>query len=303
MRVSISAALTARAAKPDFVFLTGDLGYDALEPLREAMQGRFINAGISEQNMISVAVGLAGAGLDPWCYSIAPFLYARPFEQIRNDACLHRLPVRLVANGGGYGYGVMGATHHAIEDYGALLSLQHMRVFVPAFAEDIVPLVELASSIREPIYYRLGRSEKPADYHLAPYSPWRRLVSGPAGVVLAVGPLAGSLLSAALQSSENARPTVWVVTELPVTVETLPEEFLDDVDVTGNLLVAEEHVRHGGVGETLAALLLEHGRLPKRYRLRCAAGYPSGTYGSQTFHRKESGLDAESILSDLVART
>ena len=62
-----------------------------------------------------------GAGRPaPWVYSIAPFVYARPFEQIRNDVCLHRLPVVLVGNGGGYGYGVMGATHHALEDYGAL---------------------------------------------------------------------------------------------------------------------------------------------------------------------------------------
>jgi WD40 repeat protein len=60
------------------------------------MGARFINAGVAEQNMISVAAGLARGGLVPWAYSIAPFIYARPFEQIRNDICAHRLPVRLV---------------------------------------------------------------------------------------------------------------------------------------------------------------------------------------------------------------
>jgi len=93
------------------VFMTGDLGFMALEPVREAFGGRFINAGVAEQNMISVAAGLAKTGLEVWAYSIAPFCYARPFEQIRNDVCLHRLPVHLVGNGGGYGYGVMGSTH------------------------------------------------------------------------------------------------------------------------------------------------------------------------------------------------
>ena len=88
------------------------------------MGERFINAGVAEQNMVSVAAGLAKAGLRPWVYSIAPFLYARAFEQIRNDVCLHGMPVILVGNGGGYGYGVMGSTHHAIEDYGVLLSLR-----------------------------------------------------------------------------------------------------------------------------------------------------------------------------------
>ena len=126
MRNALCHSLTARAADPAFVFLTGDLGFQALEPLRAAMGARFINAGVAEQNMVSVAAGLARAGLEPWVYSIASFLYARPFEQIRNDICLHDLPVRLVGNGGGYAYGVMGATHHALEDYGVLLGLPHV---------------------------------------------------------------------------------------------------------------------------------------------------------------------------------
>src|SRR4051812_46697344 len=127
------AMLELSAADDRLVFLTGDLGFGALEPLRDALGSRFINAGVAEQNMISVAAGLARSGLRPWTYSIAPFIYARPFEQIRNDVCLHKLPVILVGNGGGYGYGVMGATHHAIEDYGTLLVLQHMQAIIPAF--------------------------------------------------------------------------------------------------------------------------------------------------------------------------
>ena len=105
------------------------------------MGERFINAGVAEQNMVSVAAGLARTGLRPWVYSIAPFVYARPFEQIRNDVCLHGLPVVLVGNGGGYGYGVMGATHHALEDYGALLCLPGLRAYVPAFDSDVEAMV------------------------------------------------------------------------------------------------------------------------------------------------------------------
>ena len=98
---------------------------------------RFINAGVAEQNMVSVAAGLARQGMRAWAYSIAPFIYARPFEQIRNDVCLHNLPVVLVGNGGGYGYGVMGGTHHALEDYGVLLGLPNLRVYIPAFDGDV----------------------------------------------------------------------------------------------------------------------------------------------------------------------
>ena len=87
MRQEFCRTLLEFSARPEFVFLTGDLGFMALEPLREAMGQRFINAGVAEQNMVGVAAGLAKSGLRPWAYSIAPFLYARPFEHIRNDIC------------------------------------------------------------------------------------------------------------------------------------------------------------------------------------------------------------------------
>ena len=124
MRNILASTLVAYASKPEFVFLTGDLGFMALEPVQQAAGSRFINAGVAEQNMVSVAAGMARVGLKPWVYSIAPFVYARAFEQIRNDVCYHKLPVFLVGNGGGYAYGVMGGTHHALEDYGALLTLR-----------------------------------------------------------------------------------------------------------------------------------------------------------------------------------
>ena len=161
MRQAFCNGLVQQAILPEFIFLTGDLGFKALEPLRDALGPRFINAGVAEQNMISVAAGLARSGLRPWTYSIAPFLYARPFEQIRNDVCFHELPVILVGNGGGYGYGVMGSSHHALEDYGCLLTLPHMRAFVPAFDSDVSTMIPALMQCHGPVYLRLGLSEEP----------------------------------------------------------------------------------------------------------------------------------------------
>ena len=142
MRDAACRAWVALAQRAPFVFLTGDLGFRALEPLRDALGERFVNAGVAEQNMVSVAAGLASQGLSAWVYSIAPFCYARPYEQIRNDVCLHGFPVKLVGNGGGYGYGAMGATHHALEDYGVLLALPAMEAWIPAFDADVAPAIE-----------------------------------------------------------------------------------------------------------------------------------------------------------------
>ena len=195
MRNAYCAAMIALQAERDIVFFTGDLGFMALEPLQAAMGGRFINAGVAEQNMISVAAGAARGGLQCWTYSIAPFIYARPFEQIRNDVCLHDVDVKMVGNGGGYGYGVMGATHHAIEDYGVMCGLQNMRVHVPAFADDLAPIVSRMAADRHPAYLRLGRCEKPKEFVLPAYAGWRCLLPGGQGVLVVVGPGAGGMLA------------------------------------------------------------------------------------------------------------
>ena len=141
----------------EFTFLTGDLGYRALEPLKAAMNERFINAGVAEQNMVGMAAGIAWSGTRSFAYSIAPFLYARAFEQIRNDVCFHNLKVCIIGNGGGFGYGVMGPTHHALEDYGMLSSLPNMRCYVPSFDEDIPFIIEKIFSRSSPSYLRLKK--------------------------------------------------------------------------------------------------------------------------------------------------
>ena len=155
--------------------------------------------------MVSVAAGLAKEGLRPWVYSIAPFLYARAFEQIRNDVCLHRMPVTLVGNGGGYGYGVMGSTHHAIEDYGTLLSLPGMRVYLPAFDCDVSESIRYLMRADHPAYLRLGLSEQPKWFSPPPFSAWRHLLTGVGPTIAIAGPIAAGILNAIRQSRPISR--------------------------------------------------------------------------------------------------
>ena len=300
MRNVLCQSLTAHAADPNFVFLTGDLGFQALEPLCAAAGERFINAGVAEQNMVSAAAGLAWTGLKPWVYSIAPFVYARPYEQIRNDVCMHDLPVTLVGNGGGYAYGVMGETHHALEDYGALLCFRNMHAFVPAFAADVPIMVDRLSHFPHPAYLRLGRCELPAGAVLPPYAAWRRLADGGGPTIVVVGPLVGSIWAAIRELPEQRRPALWTVTELPLDEQTVPPEFLAGLRRSGHLVVVEEHVAHGGAGEMLLHVLAQIGQVPPRFSHRAAEGYVTGYFGSQIFHRKECGLDPESIVAELL---
>ncbi|MBB1598188.1 transketolase family protein [Achromobacter sp. UMC46] len=297
MRKQLCDGLVSRAASPDMVFLTGDLGFMALEPLQDTLGKRFINAGVAEQNMVSVAAAMAREGLETWIYSIAPFCYARPFEQIRNDITFHKLPVKLIGNGGGYGYGVMGPTHHAIEDYGILLTLPHMRVYIPAFDEDVQGVLDSAAASVDPAYIRLGRGEAPAGYIVPDYAPWRQLIVGNGMTVIVAGPLAGTYLLGLQALPDEIRPNLWVVTELPLEKNLPPPALIEQLASGRGVCVAEEHVRRGGFGSELALWLLDRKIDPGAFHHLYARAHHYATYGSQGFLRKHSGLDASSVLA------
>lgn len=299
MRNAACNSWVALFQKQPFVFMTGDLGFQALEPLRDVMGDSFINAGIAEQNMVSVASGMTRYGMNVWVYSIATFCYARPFEQIRNDVCQHGLSVKIVGNGGGYGYGAMGASHHALEDYGALLTLPNMHAYIPIFASDVDPVVSRMATATHPAYLRLGRCEKPKEYQIPAYAPWRRLLAGNGTPILTVGPLTGGLLAACMTLPFEQRPELWGLSELPITTHPAPKAFLDVVKKRRKLVVMEEHVVQGSVGHMLAHTLLHQGIQLDDFIHLHALGYPSKTYGSQQFHRQECGLDPANLLKIL----
>lgn len=297
MRNQFAQTIVNRSSDHNTVFLTGDLGFMALETVQAALGPRFINAGVAEQNMISVAAGLSYTGLDVWAYSIAPFCYARPFEQIRNDIALHNLPVTLVGNGGGYGYGVMGPTHHAIEDYGVMCTLPNMKVCIPVFDEDISDAVAWIKADPSPCYLRLGRGEKPQGYIPPAFAPWRQLCAGKGPVLIAVGPLAGTFIEMAEKLPEAERPNLWTASVLPVIRAEPPRTLIQQIETSSKLIVAEEHVQTGGFGADLLMWLTKAGVSFRAFEHLFAQSHSYDGYGSQHYLRAQSGLDPQSVLS------
>jgi transketolase len=293
MRKEFSKAIEKMAAVDSrVIFLTGDLGFMALENLQLVMGARFINAGVSEQNLVSLAAGLASQGYTVLCYSIAPFAVFRPAEQIRIDVCLHNMNVKIIGNGGGYGYGIMGATHHAIEDIAVLSSFQNMKCYIPFCNEDVDGIVNIMMNRNGPSYLRLGFGVKPEWLDLPDYNGVRKLKSGRRITVVGMGPVVLNVLKAMEVDIAADSVDLFVVSEMPL-VE-LPESLLSSIRKTGKLLVVEEHVSRGGLGENLSLLLLEKS-LGCKLVHRCASGYPGGLYGSQAYHQKISGLDPKTI--------
>lgn len=300
MRKEFSAAIEKLAlADESIVFITGDLGYNALENLQEKLGKRFINAGVAEQNMIGVAAGMAYKGYKVFCYSIAPFVVYRCLEQFRNDACLHNLPVFLVGNGGGYGYGIMGSTHHAIEDLACLSSLQNVKTWIPAFSDEVESVLTQIVDEKRPAYLRLG---------VGPLTPERAVLSGSLKKVLhtpnaqtaiiALGPIVANVLKTLQEPELQTTCSVYTALSLPLQ---LTDATLEELRQAKNILVVEEHVSIGGLGQQLSLKLLEAGIHPQRFQSLSAQGYPNGLYGSQQYHQTQSGLDVKNIGNVLRA--
>ena len=291
MRKQFSAALEQIAeSNKKLVFMTGDLGFMALEGLRDILGERFINAGVSEQNMVTMAASLAASGFVPLCYSIAPFVVYRPAEQIRLDVCLHNKNVKIVGNGGGYGYGIMGSTHHAIEDIGVLSTFPNMTCYIPFCNEDVINVVVAMFGKKGPGYLRLGNGELPKDVVLPQYSPIRRIISGSAVTVITMGPVALNVIEASVQQGVSI--DLFVVSEMPVLE--LSDDIKNSIAKTKKLLVVEEHVQRGGLAENISHAMAKDGLSPI-FKNASAQGYPNGKYGSQGYHQKISGLDVESL--------
>jgi len=159
MRTAFITKLIELARKDDNIFLVvGDLGYSVVEPFAAEFPNRFLNAGISEQNMTGLAAGLAKEGFNVFTYSIGNFPTLRAMEQIRYDVCYHNLNVNIVSVGAGYAYGSLGVSHHATEDIGMMRSLPNMRVFSPGDPIEAQLVTEYVVHNPGPSYLRLGKA-------------------------------------------------------------------------------------------------------------------------------------------------
>src|SRR6201993_247366 len=139
------------------LFVGSDLSPGLLGDMKKEMPERWYMEGITEANVVGMAAGLAMEGFVPYVNTIATFLTRRCYEQVAVDLCLHNLPVRLIANGGGLVYAPLGPTHQAIEDIAIMRALPNMTVVCPADADENKPRMKQTLNWPGPIYIRLAR--------------------------------------------------------------------------------------------------------------------------------------------------
>jgi transketolase len=243
-------------ANPEVVLVSQDFG--PIGSFTERFPDRHFDLGITEQNLVGVAAGLAHAGKLPFVVAMAPFVSMRSFEQIRDDCGYNRNNVKIIAPFAGLEAGPWGATHHAMEDIALLRSIPGMTILSPADPNESLRCVRAAAAIDGPVYIRLGflsgLDGYDAELRVGEAVAMR---DGKDVTIIATGSCVGSALAAheALKGSGISARVLNMHTLKPLdrtAVERAARE-------TGRIVTAEEHSIIGGLGGAVAEVMAELG--------------------------------------------
>jgi transketolase len=239
---------------PDVVVLVGDLSDSTMTSFfAEAFPERFVQVGVAEQNMTTVAAGLSLVGKIPFLSTYGAFAACRALDQVRVTLCYGELNVKIGGAHGGISVGPDGATHQALEEIAIMRSMPNMKMMVPADFHEAKKATIAAAVIPGPVYIRFGRENVPvvtdAD---TPFEFGRGAVHREGGDVTLVA--CGVMLYESLVAHETLKQEGIEARVINIhTVKPLDEALITRAaEETGALVTAEEHQIHGGLGGAVA---------------------------------------------------
>ena len=295
------AILSLAETKKDLMVLSADLGSSSgLSRFKNAFPDKFINIGISEQNMIGVAAGLAKEGSVVFATSFAPFIAMRSSEQIRMNMGYMDLNIKAVAIGSGIAMAFLGNSHYGIEDASIMRSIPNLTVVSPADCGEIVKTVFAAAEYEGPMYIRLtGEANNPVvykeDYNFE-IGKAITLREGSEITIIANGTMVYESLEAAkILELEGLSATVVNMH----TIKPLDTSVIDKAVASSKLIVSvEEHSVIGGLGGAISEYKTSLRNAPPQLII----GLPDkfGKVGEHRYLLEKYGLTAKQIAEKIV---
>ena len=286
------------------VFVGSDLGPGVLDKMKTEFPDRFFMEGVSEQYIIGMAAGLAMEGFIPYVNTIATFLTRRCYEQVAVDLCMHDLPVRLIANGGGGVYAPLGPTHLAIEDIAIMRALPNMAVVAPCDADEMNRLMISTLEWPHPIYIRLAKGGDrvvSAEQNGFELGKSIKMKDGVDGLFITTGVM-----------TQLALETAEILKVKGVDVGVLHVHTIKPFDTSGIIsaiegvkavVTVEEHIVNGGLGsavlESCSELIPE--LLPKISRIGIPDKFAT-EYGSQSSLLKHWGITSDNLVDAMMKK-
>ena len=280
--------------------ITGDLGFGVLKPFWETVPDQFTNAGIAEQNMTTVAAGMALEGKTVFTYSIGNFPTLRCLEQIRNDCAYHNANVKVVCIGGGFVYGSLGMSHQATEDLAILRALPDVVVMAPADLVEAEECTKALAAYPGTAYLRLGRGgEKRIHDHIENFQIGKaiKVRDGRRIAIFSTGAIFEEV-NAAYQDliAKGYDPAVYTFPTVKPIDKGVIEECAREFEV---IVTCEEHNLIGGFGSAVAEIMAEM-KEKKAYLLRIGLNDEySIKVGNQNYLRQQYGMDSKSIVEKI----
>jgi len=296
-REAYGKALAEFGEKYDIVVLDADLSKSTkTETFKKKFPDRFINVGIAEANMMSMAAGLAACGKTVFASSFAMFAAGRAFEQVRNSIGYPNLNVKIGATHAGISVGEDGASHQCLEDIGIMRTIPNMTIINPADAIEARAAVEAAILHQGPVYLRFGRLAVPVVFDPSTYKfelgKGITLADGNDVTIIATGLMVPEALEAKKilgEESIHAR-VINIHTIKPIDADIIIKAAKE----TGAIVTAEEHNIIGGLGSAVAEVLVENVPVPMK---RVGVEDKFGKSGKPQQLLEEYGLTAKHIAA------
>ncbi len=292
-RESYGEALALYGADKNIVVLDADLSKSTkTDTFKKAYPDRFINMGIAEGNMMSVAAGLAAAGKTVFASSFAMFAAGRAFEQIRNSICYPNLNVKIGATHAGISVGEDGATHQCLEDIALMRSIPNMVIINPA--DDIEARLAVKAAIDHdgPVYMRFGRlaveDVNGEDYKFE-LGKGVELKGGSDVTIIATGLMVEMALEASKMLEEEGISARVINIH---TIKPIDEDIIIKASKeTGAIVTCEEHYIMGGLGSAVTEVVCENAPCP----VKILGTDRFGKSGKPAELFRDYGLTAENI--------
>lgn len=253
----------AETDKDIFVLCSDSRGSASLVPFAEKFPDQFVEVGIAEQNLVSLAAGLAACGKKAFAASPACFLSTRSYEQAKVDCAYSNTNVKLIGISGGVSYGALGMSHHSAQDIAAMSALPNMRVYLPSDRHQTKRLIEALLEDDKPAYIRVGRnpvediySESDCPFEMDK-ATW---LQGRGKTVKAALIACGEMVHPALEAAEILEQAGIAASVLDMyCVKPLDSEaVIEAAKASGIVVTVEEHSPYGGLSAMVAQVVGEH---------------------------------------------
>ncbi len=263
---------------------------------KNGVSDQYIEMGIAENNLLGAAAGMSSCGFIPFVYAVAPFLIYRALEFIRDDICLQKRNVKIIAYSAGMDYCTSGPTHHTTEDIAILRAMPNLTILSPGSAIEVREMVKGSIEIEGPVYIRLarerGREFQKEDYKFQVGIP-DLLRTGNDVLVFTTGSITYDVLKAADIAKDRNRKVkvVHLGTIKPIDLDVI----LANLQSCNNVLTVEENTINGGIGGMISEIVTQNGLNNHIKRLGLNDSFALG-YGNHDEIKELNGLGMDCIV-------